>query len=53
MNLLGAVSEDGETLVNKGVDSFTSDVTVRFLQSLQDEFDEHFHVILDNATYFA
>jgi transposase len=34
-------------------DSFTSDVTIRFLKALQAKFSEYVHVILDNATYFA
>lgn len=53
VNLLGAVTETGETFVTEVADSFTSDVTVRFLQALQAEFGDHLHVILDNATYFA
>lgn len=53
VKLLGAVSEDGETFFTEVADSFTSEVTVRFLQALQDEFGDHIHIILDNATYFA
>ena len=33
-------------------DSFTSEVTVRFLRALQTEFGEQLHIVLDNATYF-
>ena len=32
---------------------FTSDVTVHYLQALQDELGDHLHVVLDNAAYFA
>jgi len=53
VKLLGALSETGETFVTEVQDSFTSAVTVRFLKALQDEFGEHIHVILDNATYFT
>jgi len=28
-------------------------MTIRFLQALQEEFEEYVHVVLDNATYFA
>lgn len=53
VNLLGALTEDGETFMTEVADSFTSDVTVRFLRALQTEFGDHLHVILDNATYFS
>lgn len=53
VNLLGAVTEDGESFFTEVADSFNSDVTVRFLRALQDEFGEHLHVVLDNATYFV
>lgn len=53
VKLLGAVSEDDETFVTPVEDSFTSDVTIRFLRALQTEFGEQIHVILDNATYFT
>jgi transposase len=53
VKLLGALSEDGETFVAEVADSFTSEVTIRFLRALQTEFGDHLHVILDNATYFA
>jgi transposase len=53
VKLLGAVTEDGETFFTEVADSFTSDVTVRFLRALQAEFGEHLHVVLDNARYFA
>lgn len=47
------MTEDGETFFTEVADSFTSDVTVRFLRALQAEFGDHLHVVLDNATYFA
>lgn len=34
-------------------DSFKSDVTIQFLKALQTKFEEQFHIILDNATYFT
>ena len=51
--MLGALSENGETFFTSVADSFTSDVTIRFLKALQAEFGESVHVVLDNATYFA
>lgn len=33
-------------------DSFTSEVTIRFLRAFQAEFGEHLHIILDFATGF-
>jgi transposase len=53
VNLLGALSEHGETFFTSVADSFTSDVTIRFLQAIQVKFGEYVHVVLDNATYFA
>lgn len=53
VKLLGGVTDAGETFVTPVADSFTSDVTIRFLRALQTQFGEHIHVILDNATYFT
>jgi transposase len=47
------VTDAGETFVTPVADSFTSDVTIRFLRALQTQFGEHIHVILDNAMYFT
>jgi len=49
---LGAVSDEQEFFTTEVVDRFTSDVTIRFLRALQDEFGEKIHVLLDNASYF-
>lgn len=53
MNLLGAVTEYGEITILECGGSFTGEVTIRFLQHLQDEFGEKLVVILDQATYFT
>ncbi|GAB3680617.1 hypothetical protein GCM10028857_03580 [Salinarchaeum chitinilyticum] len=53
MKLLGALTKDGEPFVTEVADSFTNEITVRFLRALQTEFGDHLHIILDNATYFA
>jgi transposase len=53
IKLLGAVSEDGETVFTEVNGRFTSDVTIHFLKALQDELGEHLHIVLDNAAYFA
>lgn len=53
ITFLGAVSDTQETFFAEVSDRFTSDITVHFLQALQDEFGEKLHVVLDNAPYFA
>jgi len=53
ITFLGAVSDAQETFFTEVSDRFTSDVTVHFLQALQDEFGEKLHIVLDNAPYFA
>jgi transposase len=50
---LDAVSDDGRTFFSEVNSRFTSDVTVHFLQALQNEFGDRLHVVLDNAVYFA
>jgi transposase len=52
VKLLGAVTNDREFFATEVVDRFTSDVTIRFLRALQNEFGEKIHVLLDNASYF-
>ena len=53
MNLLGAVTEYGETTVLECGGSFTEAVTIRFLEHLQAAFGEKLVVLLDQATYFT
>lgn len=53
MNLLGAVTEYGDTTVLESGGSFTGEVTIRFLEHLQAEFGEKLVVLLDQATYFT
>ena len=53
VNLLGAVTEYGETAVPECGGSFTGEVTIRFLEYLQAEFGEKLVVLLDQATYFT
>jgi transposase len=52
VKLLGAVTDDCEFFATEVADRFTSDVTIRFLRALQDEFGKKIHVLLDNASYF-
>lgn len=52
VKLLGAVSDDCELFATEVVDRFTSEITIRFLRALQDEFGEKIHVLLDIASYF-
>ena len=53
VNLLGAITEYGETTVLECGGSFTGEVTIRFLEHLQAEFGEKLVVLLDQATYFT
>jgi transposase len=53
VNLLGAVTEYGETTVLECGGSFTDEVTIRFLEHLQATFGEKLVVLLDQATYFT
>lgn len=52
INRLGALTEHGETLFLESNGSFTKEITVRFLQTLQEEFGENLIVVLDQAPYF-
>jgi len=52
VKLLWTVSDEQEFFATEVVDRFTSDVMIRFLRALQDEFGEKIHVLLDNASYF-
>ena len=53
INLLGALTENGETMFLECNGSFTKEVTVRFLQALQERFGEELIVVLDKGTYFT
>lgn len=52
IKLLGAVSDEREFFATEVSETFTSEVTIRFLKALQEEFGEKIHVLLDNASYF-
>lgn len=52
-NLLGAVSENGQTKFFQCENNFTSEVTIHFLRALQDEFGKKLILVLDNAPYFT
>ena len=47
------MTENGETMFLECNGSFTEDVTVRFLQALQERFGEELIVVLDKGTYFT
>lgn len=53
VNLLGAVTDNGETTVLECGRSFTGEVTICFLEHLQAEFGEKLVVLLDQTTYFT
>ena len=52
INLLGAMTDDGETLFLECGGSFTGAVTTHFLEVLTDAFGEELLVVLDQAPYF-
>ena len=53
INLLGAVSDSGETFFLPYEENFNSDTTIRLLDALQTEFGKKICVVLDNASYFT
>ncbi|WP_114579007.1 transposase [Saliphagus sp. LR7] len=52
INLLGAVTDDGEPFISFVDGSFTGKVAAHFLRALQKEFGERLVIVLDNAPYF-
>ena len=53
INLLGALTETGETVVLECTGSFTKEVTIQFLQALQSGSGEELVVVLDTGSYFT
>ena len=53
INLLGPVTEDGETMFLECDGPFTKEVTVRFLETLQTKSGEELIVVLDKGSYFT
>ena len=52
INLLGAVTDDGDRFISFVEGSFTGKVAAHFLGALQEEFGENLVIVLDNAPYF-
>ena len=52
VNMLGAVTDDGERFVAHTPDQFNAEVAKHFLRAIQQEFGEKLAVVLDNASYF-
>lgn len=52
MNLLGAVTDDGERFIALTPDQFTAEVAKYFLRAVQQEFGKKLAIVLDNASYF-
>ena len=52
INLLGAVTDDGDRFISFVEGSFTGKVAAHFLHALQQEFGEKLVIVLDNAPYF-
>jgi len=52
INLLGAVTDDGDRFISFVEGSFTGKVAAHFLRALQEEFGKELVIVLDNAPYF-
>ncbi|EMA56269.1 transposase, partial [Halococcus thailandensis] len=52
MNMLGAVTDDGERFIALTPNQFNAEVAKHFLRAVQHEFGERLVIILDNASYF-
>lgn len=52
INLLGAVTDDGDRFISFVQGRFTGKVASHFLGALQQEFGEKLVIVLDNAPYF-
>jgi transposase len=52
INLLGAVTDDGDRFITFVEGGFTGKVAAHFLRALQQEFGEKLVIVLDNAPYF-
>lgn len=52
LNLLGAVTDNGDRFISFVEGSFTGKVAAHFLRALQQEFGEKLVIVLDNAPYF-
>ena len=52
MNLLGAVTDDGDRFMCLTPDRFTAEVSGYFFRALQYEFGKKLVIVLDNAPYF-
>lgn len=52
INLLGAVTEDGDRFVSFVRGRLTAKVAMHFFRALQYEFGERLAIVLDNAGYF-
>ena len=52
LNLLGAVTDDGDRFISFVEGRFTGKVAAHFLRALQEEFGKNLVIVLDNAPYF-
>lgn len=52
MNMLGAVTDDGERFIALTPDQFNAEVAKHFLRAIQHEFGKKLAIVLDNASYF-
>ena len=52
INLLGAITDDGDRFVSFVTGRFTGNVAKHFLRALQHEFGQKLVIVLDNAPYF-
>lgn len=52
LKLLGGMTDGGDTFFLTCESNFTGDLTIRWLDALQEEFGDKICVVLDNASYF-
>jgi transposase len=52
LKMLGGVTDEGDLFCLPCEDTFNSDLTIRWLDALQERFGEKICVVLDNASYF-
>ncbi|WP_339105935.1 IS630 family transposase [Haloterrigena salinisoli] len=52
VNMLGAVSDDGERFIALTPNQFNAEVAKHFLRAVRQEFGENLTIVLDNASYF-
>ena len=52
MNMLGAITDDGDRFIALTPNRFNAEVAKHFLRAVQHEFGQKLVIVLDNARYF-